>query len=129
MVRALTDHGRSDVLYDMLSRTDSPSYGYQLAQGATAMTEAWDTNPNSSQNHFMLGHAQEWFYRGLRGISVEVNHEASERIRIRPNPVGDMTSASATYRSVLGPIHSGVDEAGKSSDPESEYPSRVGGDD
>jgi len=106
VVRALTDHGRSDVLYDMLSRTDSPSYGYQLAQGATALTEAWDTNPNSSQNHFMLGHAQEWFYRGLAGISVEVNHEASERIRIRPNPVGDMTSASATYQSVLGPIHS-----------------------
>ncbi len=32
VVRALTDAHRSDVLYDMLSRTDSPSYGYQLAQ-------------------------------------------------------------------------------------------------
>jgi alpha-L-rhamnosidase len=106
VARALTDHGRSDVLYDMLSRTDSPSYGYQLAQGATALTEAWDTNPNSSQNHFMLGHAQEWFYRGLAGIRVELNRTPSERIRIHPNPVGDITSASATYQSVLGPIHS-----------------------
>jgi alpha-L-rhamnosidase len=33
VVRALTDDGRSDVLYDMLQRTDSPSYGYQLLRG------------------------------------------------------------------------------------------------
>ena len=70
VVRALTDNGRSDVLFDMLARNDSPSYGYQLQRGATTLTEAWDTNPRSSQNHFMLGHAEEWFYRGLAGINV-----------------------------------------------------------
>ena len=47
----------------MLERTDMPSYGYQLAQGATSLTEAWDANPASSQDHFMLGDAEEWFYR------------------------------------------------------------------
>jgi hypothetical protein len=106
VVRALTDHGRSDVLYDMLSRSDSPSYGYQLAQGATTLTEAWDTNPDSSQNHFMLGHAEEWFYRGLAGISVDFDRPEAERITIHPNPVGDIESASAGYQSVLGEIHS-----------------------
>ncbi|HEX4485533.1 MAG TPA: family 78 glycoside hydrolase catalytic domain [Terriglobales bacterium] len=106
VVRALTDHGRSDVLYDMLSRTDSPSYGYQLARGATALTEAWDTNPDSSQNHFMLGHGQEWFVRGLVGIRVEVDRPAAERIRIQPNPVGGIESASASYHSVLGEVRS-----------------------
>src|SRR5262249_4524444 len=50
VVRALTDGGRSDVLYDMLTRTDKPSYGDQLAHGATTLTEAWDANPDSSQN-------------------------------------------------------------------------------
>jgi hypothetical protein len=68
VVRALSDGGRSDVLFEMLSRTDSPSYGFQLSKGATTLTEAWDTNPASSQNHFMLGHGEEWFYRGLAGI-------------------------------------------------------------
>ncbi len=104
VVRALTDGGRSDVLYDMLSRTDSPSYGYQLARGATTLTEAWDTNPNSSQNHFMLGHAEEWFYRGLAGVSVDFDRPEAQRIAIRPIPVGDIASASATYDSVLGEI-------------------------
>jgi hypothetical protein len=106
VVRALTDGGRSDVLFDMLSRTDSPSYGYQLARGATTLTEAWDTNPNSSQNHFMLGHAEEWFYRGLAGISVDVDRPEAERIQIRPIPVGAIESASASYQSVFGEVRS-----------------------
>jgi alpha-L-rhamnosidase len=106
VVRALTDGGRADVLYDMLSRTDSPSYGYQLARGATTLTEAWDTNPDNSQNHFMLGHAEEWFYRGLAGIGVDFSQAERERIQIRPIPVGQIETASATYDSVLGKIGS-----------------------
>jgi hypothetical protein len=106
VVRALTDSGRSDVLYDMLSRTDNPSYGYQLAHGATTLTEAWDANPNSSQNHFMLGHAEEWFYRGLAGIDFDLSREADSRIRIQPAIVGDIADAQATFQSKLGKIES-----------------------
>lgn len=106
VVQALTEGGRSDVLYDMLSRTDSPSYGYQLAQGATTLTEAWDTDPRSSQDHFMLGHAEEWFYRGLAGIDFDLSRPAGEQIEIHPAVVGNIQSVEATYRSVLGPIAS-----------------------
>jgi alpha-L-rhamnosidase len=106
VVRALTDSGRSDVLYDMLMRTDSPSYGYQLSHGATALTEAWDANPSSSQDHFMLGHAEEWFYRGLAGIDFDLDREQSKRIWIHPQIVGDIHFASASYKSVLGNIAS-----------------------
>lgn len=112
VVRALTDYGRSDVLYDMLTRTDKPSYGEQLAHGATTLTEAWDANPDSSQNHFMLGHAEEWFYRGLAGIRVDMSALAGEQIRIEPAVVGDVTRASASYRSRLGVIESSWARAG-----------------
>ena len=104
LVRALTDGGRSDVLYDMLMRTDSPSYGYQLSRGATALTEAWDANPDSSQDHFMLGHAEEWFYRGLAGIDFDLNREEEKRIWIHSQVVGDLQFVSASYKSVLGLI-------------------------
>ena len=106
VVSALLDGGRSDVLFDMLSKTDSPSYGYQLAKGATTLTEAWDSNPKSSQNHFMLGHAEEWFYRGLAGIDFDLSRARGDQIRIKPTPAGDVTEASATYDSVLGRIAS-----------------------
>jgi hypothetical protein len=105
VVRALTDGGRSDVLYAMLMRTDKPSYGDQLAHGATTLTEAWDANPGSSQNHFMLGHAEEWFYRGLAGIHFDMTEwppTGSTPIFIRPAIVGDLTHVAASYQSKLG---------------------------
>jgi alpha-L-rhamnosidase len=104
LVRALTDSGRSDVLYDMLTRNDSPSYGYQLSRGATTLTEAWNANPDSSQDHFMLGHAEEWFYRGLAGIDFDLDRAVEARIWIHPQVVGDLQSVSASYKSVLGLI-------------------------
>jgi hypothetical protein len=109
VVRVLTDYGRSDVLYAMLTRTDKPSYGDQLAHGATTLTEAWDANPGSSQNHFMLGHAEEWFYRGLAGIRdipVPGAVKSYQFVLIKPAILGDLTHVAASYRSRLGPVAS-----------------------
>jgi hypothetical protein len=106
VVQALEDGGRSDVLYDMLSRTDSPSYGYQLTRGATTLTEAWDTNPTKSQDHFMLGHAEDWFYSGLAGIDFDLSRPPGEQIEIHPSLVGNIASAQASFDSVLGRITS-----------------------
>jgi alpha-L-rhamnosidase len=106
VVQALEEGGRSDVLYDMLSRTDSPSYGYQLARGATTLTEAWDTNPTKSQDHFMLGHAEDWFYSGLAGIDFDLSRPPGEQIEIHPSLVGNIASAQASFDSVLGRITS-----------------------
>jgi alpha-L-rhamnosidase len=104
VVRALTDFGRSDVLAAMLARTDAPSYGYQLRQGATTLTEAWDANRDSSQNHFMLGHGEEWFYRGLAGIAVDMARGPAEAIVLRPGLLAGVGSAAASYRSPMGEI-------------------------
>lgn len=104
VVEALTRYGRSDVLYDMLSRTDAPSYGAQLARGATALTEAWDADPRASQNHFMLGHAELWLYGGLAGIRIDMAAAPDRRIVIDPQPVGEVAWAAARYRSALGEV-------------------------
>ena len=104
LIRALTDAGRSDVLYDINSRTDPPSYGHQISQGVTSLAEAWDANPHSSQNHCMLGHIQEWFYAGLAGINPAPDAVAFDKIIIRPQPAGDLTKVSAHYDSIRGRI-------------------------
>jgi hypothetical protein len=106
VLQALADAGRSDVIYDMLSRTDNPSYGYQLSRGATSLTEAWDTDPNESQNMFMLGEAEEWFYKVLAGISSDPNAVGFDRLVIKPEPVGDVAWCKTSYRSVRAPISS-----------------------
>lgn len=104
VVQALLDGGRSDVLYDMLCQTNGPGYLYQLSQNATSLTEAWDTNPGSSQNHCMLGHIEEWFYTGLLGIRPA--EPGFRRIQIHPQVVGDLVWAKGHYESPYGRIGS-----------------------
>jgi alpha-L-rhamnosidase len=104
VVQALLQGGRSDVLYDMLCQTNGPGYLYQLQKNATSLTEAWDTNPASSQNHCMLGHIEEWFYSGLLGIRPAA--PGFHQIIIQPQPVGDLTWAQGHYDSLYGRIAS-----------------------
>lgn len=104
LLRVLDNEGRSDVIYGMNSRSDVPGYGYQISQGATALTESWQALPVVSNNHFMLGHILEWFYSGLGGIRLPENSVAYKTIEIRPEPVGDVTSAKASTHSPYGII-------------------------
>jgi alpha-L-rhamnosidase len=106
LLRALADGGRSDVVYDMNSRSDKPGYGYQLAAGATSLAEAWDADPRSSLNHFMLGHITEWLYRDLAGIGTDPEGPGFKRVRIRPQPVGGLTWARAAIETVRGRVAS-----------------------
>ncbi|ALJ01746.1 family 78 glycoside hydrolase catalytic domain [Rufibacter tibetensis] len=104
LLRVLDDAGRSDVIYDMNSRTDVPGYGYQLARGATALTESWQALPTVSNNHLMLGHILEWFYSGIGGIRQQEHSIAFNHIEIRPEIVGDLTFSKVTYDSPYGVI-------------------------
>ena len=112
LLRVLDDNRRSDVIYDMNSNPNVPGYGYQLSKGATALTESWQAYENASNNHMMLGHIKEWFYSGLAGIRAAKNSIALKEIEIRPQPVGDVTSAKASYISPYGLIISDWKKAG-----------------
>ena len=104
VLRALADGGRSDVIFDMNHQSERPGYGYQLAQGATSLTEAWDANPHSSQNHFMLGQIIEWFYGDLAGLAPDPAGPGFARVRIHPQPVPGITWAKAAHLSPRGRV-------------------------
>jgi len=70
------------------------------------LTEAWDADPKSSQDHFMLGDVEEWFYRGLAGIGVDFDAPATRQLVLRPQVVGSLTWVRASYSSAWGPIES-----------------------
>ena len=106
LLRVLEDEGKSDVIFEMNNRSDVPGYGYQLAQGATALTESWQALPTVSNNHFMLGHIMEWFYSGLAGIKQDESATAFKKIIIKPQIVGDVTFAKVNYLSPYGKIMS-----------------------
>ncbi|HEY5346307.1 MAG TPA: family 78 glycoside hydrolase catalytic domain, partial [Verrucomicrobiae bacterium] len=102
LLRALADGGRSDVIFEINNQSDKPGYGMQLAKGKTSLTEAWDGG--SSQDHFMLGQIQEWFYHDLAGIQNAPGSAGFKSIVINPQPVGDVTWAKASYNSIRGKI-------------------------
>jgi hypothetical protein len=104
LLRALADGGRSDVIFDMNNQSDKPGYGYQLKQGATSLTEAWNARRGSSQDHFMLGQIQEWFYHDLAGIGCDPTGPGFEKIVINPQPAGNLTWVKASYVSIRGKI-------------------------
>ncbi|MBC8133384.1 MAG: family 78 glycoside hydrolase catalytic domain [Deltaproteobacteria bacterium] len=106
LIRALSEAGRGDVVFSMLKQSTGPGYLYQINRGATALTEAWDARPASSQNHAMLGHAEEWLYRGLAGINPDPTGPGFKKFVVKPQPQVGLASVDAEYHSIRGLIRS-----------------------
>ena len=104
LLRALASGGRSDVIFAMINQTDKPGYGFQLNYGATSLPEDWDYQPSASQNHFMLGHINEWFYHDLAGIQCDPAAVGFKKVVIKPVPIGDLSWVKAHYDSLYGRI-------------------------
>ena len=106
LLKVLAEEGYSNVIFDMNNQSDRPGYGYQLKMGATSLTEKWDAGVGSfgSQNHFMLGQINEWFFNDLAGIGVEADGAGFRKISIKPMVVGDLTWVKGSYQSVSGLI-------------------------
>jgi alpha-L-rhamnosidase len=104
----LSLYGHDDVVYDFLSRTDSPSYGYAIVHGATSLTEDWDGPAPargqglSSQNHFMFGAVDEWLTRSLGGIQQATNSIDYRILDIKPAVIGNISHVEATYKTTRG---------------------------
>lgn len=110
LFRVLEQAGRDDVIVDVATVPTSPSYAYQVINGATSLTEAWDgptlNTGENSQNHFMLGAIQEWFTSGAAGIEQAPGSVGYERLVIEPAIVGELECAAATYRTPRGVVSS-----------------------
>lgn len=106
LLRVLEEEGHSQLIYEMNSRNDVPGYGFQLAKGATALTESWPALKYVSNNHLMLGHLMEWFYSGVAGIRQAQGSTGYKNIIIVPEIVGDLTHAGATLNTIHGKISS-----------------------
>lgn len=106
LVQALQEGSASDLLYEMNNRSDVPGYGFQLAKGATTLTESWAALEQVSNNHLMLGHLMEWFYTGLGGITQEAGSVGYKQLQISPELVGDITWVKTSYNTPYGTVRS-----------------------
>ena len=113
LLPALSDTGHLDVAYRLLGNDTYPSWGYEIAKGATTVWERWnsimpdgsfgDVSMNSF-NHYAYGAVGDWMYRTVAGIQSDAGHPGWAHLTIAPQPGGGLTWATTSYDSIRGTI-------------------------
>lgn len=113
LLNVLTATGHSDVAYSLLTQTTYPSWGYEIARGATTIWERWDgvlpsggfQDPSeNSFDHPAEGGAGNWLYTELAGIQAE--DPGYGQIRIDPYMPAGLTHAAGSIDTVRGLVSS-----------------------
>jgi len=118
LMQVLTDTGHPEVAYAIATRKTRPSWGYMVSKGTTTIWERWDTDTkgpgmNSEALLVLAGNLEAWFYQTLAGINHDPQRPGFKHIVLRPCPVGDLTYAKASHKSMYGRIVSGWKRKGE----------------
>ncbi|MFD2163833.1 family 78 glycoside hydrolase catalytic domain [Paradesertivirga mongoliensis] len=118
LMRTLSDIGRADLAYTIVSKKTYPSWGYMIENGATAIWELWNgntANPKmNSQNHvMMLGDLMVWYYENLLGIKSDYSNPGFKQIIMKPEMIEGLNYAKGSYKSPYGLISSDWKKDGK----------------
>lgn len=110
LLPTLSAIGRTDLAYRLMLTEDYPSWGHEIANGATTIWERWDGWSDAgyqdplmnSFNHYAFGSVTDWLFRTVGGISPAAPGFA--RVCVAPQPGNGVTRSRAEFRSVRGPI-------------------------
>lgn len=100
ILRALMAMRRNDVILDMITKEQHPSYLRFVENGETTLPEFWRDDARS-RNHDMMGHIMEWFFTGVAGIWGTPGFEA---VFIEPGALDLLESFECEYDSIRGKI-------------------------
>jgi alpha-L-rhamnosidase len=113
LMPVLASGGRADAAVMLLKRTDFPSWGFQLALGATTFWERWDAiDPSgvfqdsemNSFNHYAFGSIGQWLVEGLAGIRPAADGPGYRRVTFAPEVLTDVRYSGATVQSPQGEV-------------------------
>lgn len=109
LMQTLTEVGRSDLAWTIVTQTTRPSWGYMLEKGSTTIWERWDCDTqgpgmNSENLLILAGNLDAWFYQTLAGIRLA--SAGFKSFLIKPEILGDLKSAAAHFDSPYGRITS-----------------------
>ncbi|KAI1847542.1 hypothetical protein JX266_006394 [Neoarthrinium moseri] len=101
---ALQSVDRNDLIHRIVTNPTSPSYAYQVLNGATSLNERWNgQTAGASLNHFMLGYVDKWIME-ISGMKQSKGSIAWASVDFSPVFVGNLTYAASRYRSARGLI-------------------------
>ena len=101
---ALPRYGQAEVMAELMAQTTFPSWGEQIAKGATTVWETWNGDPEQelSLNMKMFCSTEVFFYRTLAGISP--TSPGYRTIAISPSVVGGLTDVEAEVKTKSGTV-------------------------
>jgi len=117
-LKVLTENGRADIAYKLMTQPDFPGYGYLMDDKNSTLWETWDggvDDPHGSGRcHPMFGSVVAWFYNSLAGINPDLSSPGMKHFIIKPVPVADLKYCRASYNTLYGKVGSGweVDKDG-----------------
>jgi alpha-L-rhamnosidase len=115
LCHVLTEHGRTDVAYDLLMQQSFPSWLYPVKMGATTIWERWDgQKPDStfqdagmnSFNHYAYGAIGDWMYQVVAGIDLMEADPGYRKVKIQPHIGGSLTEVAAALQTYYGLVSS-----------------------
>lgn len=98
----LCENGMAEEAFEAMNKTDYPSFGDWIGQGAKTMWEQW--NGEASRVHHMFGGAVTWLYRNLCGVQVDEEAPAYKHIILKPSPCGDIKWAKYSTETPFGQL-------------------------
>ena len=110
---ALSSNGCMEEAYDLLLKTDFPSWLYQVKKGATTIWEHWDgIKPDGSMwspgmnsfNHYAYGAIGEWLYQVVAGLEIDEETPWYKHTIIEPGIGGMLHWVKCSYVSTYGTI-------------------------
>jgi alpha-L-rhamnosidase len=109
LIEVLCQHGLDDLAYDLMTATTSPSLGYMLEQGATALWERWEADDNNNvmnvRNHPMFASCAVWFYKYLAGIGMEEDSVGFNSVLIAPHVPSRLNRVEAAVGIPAGKVY------------------------
>jgi alpha-L-rhamnosidase len=109
LMQVLTDIGRPDVAWTIVTQTTRPSWGYMIGKDATTIWERWDSDTrdpgmNSEALLIQAGNLDAWFYQTLAGINYDREQPGFKHVVIKPQLLGDLGWVKAHHDGPYGRI-------------------------
>ena len=116
---ALSENGRVEEAYRLLTNTGYPSWLYPVTQGATSIWERLNSmtredgfggnNSMNSFNHYAFGSVTNWLMQRSLGIARDEERPGFQYFYLQPlaDPTGALQYAKGHYDSPYGRIESG----------------------
>lgn len=103
LMEVLSNEGRSDIAWALVTQTTFPSW-IDMLKDRTTLSERWDKS--GSSNHVMLGSVDSWFYKILGGIQVDESSPGYENIVVKPYMPANLEWVKASVKTVKGTVKS-----------------------